>query len=212
MGFFTTVTARLVCARCGGTFAGDVQFKTGSEASDLPVFREGEQVAGIAAGTYEGIADAYCHDCIRAWCEDEKRSNFIALAEAVASGVVVVRRGRICKDPDKVPIDELGDFTITYVDAQDVTPAEITSSGVQSDGERSWRTFAARLSDLRYVVSDGSGLLHPTRVRLNSDWWDRQQRRVAALMTELDWPLGEVQWSEPKVSVSPSLVIGVERP
>lgn|GEM_PF-2330636 len=207
MGLFTTVDAEFSCRRCERTFVGDVQFKTGHE-QDLPTYREGDRVTDVPAGTYEGLVDAYCGQCTRRWRNDERLSHFKALADAVSSGTLIVRRGFILRDAAGLPVpDEADDFTIRDLDSDPVEPSELESIGPTAGEPGAWPNFAARLSDANLVLFEAGQRIHPTRRISNTDWWSRHNARVDTLMKKLGWPLGSDPFVEPNVVVTTTVTI-----
>ena len=189
MGLFTTVEATLQCRKCTREFLDEVQFKTGLEVG-LPSYREGAHTTDIPAGRYEGTATAYCSECTKTWTNDEKRSNFAALAEAVSKGAVVVRRGTILRDDRHVPIpDENDDFRVRYFDDREVTAAQLEQEGARPYDKPGWASFGVHLSDRHYIVLDAGRRVYPSRVSIHEGFWSRHRAGVARRMLALGWPL-----------------------
>lgn len=212
MGLYSTVTATLSCSKCGREYQGDVQFTTDHEDGDLPRFAELERATGVPPGTYEGIADAYCTDCLERWMRDEKEASFEALAEAVARGELIVRRGRILRDARHAPIlDAHGDFQIQFLGDRALSASEIAAAGREPDTRPGWPNFLARLHWLDYVVFDGAERIVPARPPSRSDWWQRHGSAVDRSLRARGWPRGESPWIDLPVVVSDDLVVRVER-
>jgi hypothetical protein len=210
MGLYTTVEAEFSCRNCASTFVAGVQFKTGHEDGRLPTYREGEPVSDVPTGTYEGIVDAYCEPCATNWRDDERRTNFRVLAEAISSGRLVVRRGTVLRDRNGLPVpDDNDDFTIRYAGKGNVSPSEVGSIGPTPGEPGVWPSFAARLSDENLVLLEEGRRIYPTRQLSTTSWWAHHSARVHVLMQELGWSLGGEPFIEPNVVVAN--VISVER-
>lgn len=211
MGVFSTVIAIFECSRCRRDYSSGVQFKTEDDES-MPHFQEHERVTGIAPGTYEGIVNAYCDPCMLQWSDDERVASLAALAASVARGELVVRRGSVLRDAHGAPIpDERNDFRITLLEERARTAAEIAAAGHAPETEFGWRSFAAHLDQLDYVLFDGEERIFPTRRTSRSDWWQRHREEVGRLLEARGWIHGDEQWIEPSVVVSNELVVTVQR-
>jgi hypothetical protein len=210
MGSFSLVVATLACVRCGREREEvQVQFKTGDDHA-MPWYQDGEHVPDVPPDTYDGIADAYCGRCMNQWSADEKQAVFEVLADGVARGELVIKRGDIVRDRQYVPIpDGRGDFQVQLEGDRALTPAEIAATGreAQQQGYRS--AFPMSVADVDYVIFEGDERVYPSR--LSSDWPPRLMAAVDRVLRARGWPLGGDPWIEPAVVVGNDQILRVIR-
>ncbi len=181
MGFYSTVVAELECERCHSTYRTDVQFYTDDDR-EMPEYIAGQLVPALKPGTtYEGIADAFCSNCMREWVEDEEVANFEELAKAIEAGEIIARFATYRADPDK---PELG-RQLNVRRQNPLTPSEVTGlAHVSGRPGWGWPILPARLSEasvtlfrnqtpLDDVADDPWSVLHGDRVRkrLSAQGW-----------------------------------------
>lgn len=217
MGLYSTVYAVRVCAKCRGNFSTGVQFKTGHENGTLPEFADGDIAADLATGEYDGVADAYCRDCMPSWVVAEKRANLGVLADEARSGNVTVRRGVVVRDAEGVPLsDDNNDFVVRYLDdGLLVGPEAIDAAAEASERRYGWPNFPARLSELSYVLHENGVRIFPTRVLLSIDWLCKHRLAVDLRLKAEGWIYGHERWVDvPVVVTSRQAVVvqEVERP
>ena len=153
-----------------------MQFYTDDDRK-MPEYIVGQLVPALKPGTsYEGIADAFCSNCMREWVEDEKIANFEELAKSIEAGEITARFATYRFDPVK---PELG--RQLYVRRQDpLTPSEALGLAHVS-GRPGWPNFPARLSEVSVTLFRGQTPLDD----LPDDPWsvahgDRVRGRLSA--------------------------------
>ena len=209
MALYTTVMTTRSCHKCGRECRCDVQFKTGEEKGQLPHCDEFETLPAAPPGTYEGLVDAYCPECLVRRMNDETEAQLLVLAESVTRGVLTVRRGRILRDGTGGPIpDPEDDFQIAFLDDRVLLAEEIAATSRAAIPTRIQST-AALLHHLDLVVFEGSRRAFPTRLTTRSTWWDRHDAAVARRVVDRGWTLGS-PWTDVSVVVSPEHVVTVE--
>ncbi len=211
MGLYTTVMTTLACQRCGREHRCGVQFKTGEENGDLPCCDELETLPSAPPDTYEGLAFAYCPECLLRWMKDEKEAHLLVLAESVACGALTVRRGDILRDGTGCPIpDPDDDFQIAFLDERVLSAAEIAAAA-RAANATGIQSGASHLRELDYVVFEGLTRVYPTRLVARSNWWQRHDSTVARVLVDRGWALGTSPWLDVSVVVSPEHVVAVDR-
>lgn len=178
MGVYSTVEAELECQRCEKRYRTDVQFYTDDDR-DLPRHRAGESVPALKPDSnYEGIADAFCADCMNQWVADEKRAAFEALAQAIGASEVIARYATYQADPRS--LDPRRELRIQR-------EAPLTSDEARRLGNRperiGWPSFSARLAEASVVLFRGESPLADEP----GTWWLVHQERVRERLSKQGW-------------------------
>jgi hypothetical protein len=179
MGVYSTVVAELECERCHSTYRTDAQVYTDDDR-EMPEYIAGQLVPAPKPGTtYEGIADAFCSNCMREWVEDEKVANFEELAKAIKAGEIAARLATYRLDPDR---PELG--RQLNVRRQDpLTPTEAIGLA-HAAGRPGWRNFPARLSEASVTLFRGQTPLDDI---LDDPWSAAHGDRVRERLSAKGW-------------------------
>jgi hypothetical protein len=181
MGVFRIVHAEMPCRRCGFVREVGVQFKT--DAGDwMQGYRVGDVVDDVAPDVYGGITDAYCTRCKASWIEDDKRISFDVIAEQVAAGESVARRGSWCYAPAE------GQLVVTLEAAPPLGADDIRALADAPAGPG----VPSVLTHLEGVVLwQGDLRIHPhLNGQDSTGWWLAFGAEVERRMHVRGWPEG----------------------
>lgn len=195
MGVYRIVKTKLACLQCLQSYIAEAQFKTGEDRS-MPIYNEGDVVADIDPGEYEGIADSLCKNCLDLWHLDVAQADLDQLADEVDCGDVIVRR-----EPDPGSKSEPPTLTRSEVIALATllpTPAR--------------ENFQVCLNRARLTLWVAEHRIFPhDSSNFDVTWWVSHNQRVDSRMRALGWNSGANHWidltvivkSDKKIAVAP---------